>query len=273
MKQNYEIYFHLGLPKTASTFVQYEIFPKLTDIKFYRKHKFKLYKNLDKTELSGKYLFSSEKDRKLANVVDKISKLFPSAKIILVFRRHDDWILSKYKYYIRKHGHKSFKGFFDIESNTGKWKREELLYRKKIEYIEKHFNSKPLILTFDKLKENPKSFISEITNYMNSSLQPNTKKQKIVKKAFRKKQLIIIRKFNRIFRYKKARTKSKILNKIHYKYWEFSLHIVAFFSLLLPEIITRKIHLIKDEQILEKIRKYYEDDWQYCLKYNSYKKT
>jgi len=266
--EKFEIYFHLGLPKTASTFIQYEIFPNLTDIKFYHKHKFKLYKELDKNELSGKYLFSSEKDKKFEEVVDRISKVFPFAKIILVFRRHDDWILSKYKYYIRKHGPKSFKEFFDLESNNGKWKREELLYQKKIEYVEKHFYSTPLILTFDKLKENPEEFISEITNYMNSSLQSNTKKQKIVKKAFKKKQLIVIRKFNRLFKYKKARTKSKLLNLIHYKYWEFALHIVAFFSLFLPKIMTKNIPLIENEEILEKIRKYYEYDWQYCLKYN-----
>lgn len=268
MKQKFEIYFHLGLPKTASTFVQQEIFPNLTDVTFYRKHKFNTYKNLHKTELSGKYLFSSEKDRKLEKTVDEISKLFPFAKIILVFRRHNDWILSKYKYYIRKHGYKSFEEFFDIESNKGLWKREELLYRNKIEYVEKHFKSKPLILTFDHFKRNPEGFLEKITKYLNSSFQPNTKKRKIVKKAFKKKQLIIIRKFNRIFRYKKAHSNSKILNRIHYKYWEFSLHIVAFLSLFLPEIVTKKTPLIKNDQILEKIRKYYEDDWEYCVKYN-----
>ncbi len=170
MNQDFEIYFHLGMPKVASTFFQKEIFPNLSEVTFYPKHQFHKYKQLSTNGLTGKYLFTSEKDKGLEQTVDEILKLFPSARIILFIRRHDDWILSKYRYRLRKFGREYFEEFIDIESDTGYLKRQQLFYRNKIEYIEKICRHKSLIITHDVLKEDPEVFLEQLTKYMNCSM-------------------------------------------------------------------------------------------------------
>ena len=270
MKQDFEIYFHLGLPKVASTFFQKEIFPKLADVTYYPKHRFHKYRKLDVSLLKGKYLFTSEKDKGLERTAGEITGIFPDARIILFFRRHDDWILSKYRYWVRKFGKESFTEFFDIENDKGYLKRELLCYREKIEHIEKMCRIRPLILTYDLLKEDPDLFIGQLTRYMNTSLQHSARKHVTVKTNFREKQLLAIRRFNRIYPYKAAGTSSRTLNKIHYKYREFLLHIVAFFSLFIPGFMMKSKSLLSEKNIreLEQIRSYFEKDWEYCKNYH-----
>jgi len=132
MEKELEIYFHLGLTKVASTYYQSVVFPNLSDISFYPKHQFNRYKEIVENRAGGKHLFSTEKDKRLVQTVEEIISIIPNAKIILFVRRHDDWIISRYKYHIKQHGGISFNEFFDIESDRGLWSRDSLLLRKKI---------------------------------------------------------------------------------------------------------------------------------------------
>lgn len=268
MNQEFEIYFHLGLPKVASSFLQKEIFPNLKNIKFHPKQKFDEYKYLKGLDLQKNHLFSSEKNRGLEEAIEEIIEYFPEAKFIYLVRRQDLWIFSKYKYYIRKHGWKSFEDFFDIENNKGVWRREELFFSNKIKYIEKLSKSKPLVLTHDTLKSNPDLFFQRITQYTGTTLSAKARKSRIIKKAFSEKQLIFLRFFNRIYRYKEAKTPYKFLNILHYRYRQHLLHSIAFFCRFLPNFLIGKRSLIDDMIIFNRIRSYYKEDWKYCVEYS-----
>lgn len=268
MNQEFEIYFHLGLPKVASTFLQKEIFPNLINTKFHHKHKFNEYKRLQGLDLQKKHLFSSEKLRGLEEAVEEIIEYFPEAKFIFLVRRQDQWILSKYKYYIRKHGSEGFEGFFDIENNKGIWRREELFFSNKIKHIEKLSNSKPLVLTHDLLKSNPDLFFQRMTHYTGTILSAKARKKRIIKKSFSEKQLIYLRSFNRRYPYKVAKTPYKFLNILHYRYRQHLLHTLAFLCQFLPNSLIGKSSLIDDMSIFNKIRSYYNEDWKYCSEYS-----
>ena len=118
MSRQTEVYFHVGLPKTASTYLQALIFPKLKGIKFFPKKKFNKYKNLHAQRAEGKFLFSSETDRWMDEKLKEISEYYPDAGIIFVFRRHDQWISSKYNYHLRKNGRISFDELFNLENTA-----------------------------------------------------------------------------------------------------------------------------------------------------------
>ena len=94
-------------------------------------------------------------------------------------------------------------------------------------------------------------------------------KNRRVNKAFNDKQLIILRKFNRVFPYRQAKTAHGTLNKTHRKYREFLLHIIAFMVQIIPGFLFRNRSLFTSENIkdFEKIRKYYEADWEFCKQY------
>ncbi len=266
--QDFNVFFHLGLPKVASTFLQQAIFPYLEDIEFHRKRKFNDYKNLDINALSSHHLFSSEYDRGMEDVADDIVKRFPKAKFILLVRRQDKWILSRYKYYIRKHGWVKFKDFIDLENNQGLWRTEELQFRKKIEHIERVAETKPLVVNLDLLKSDSEAFFDRITTFLGSSLTAGAKKNVILNKSFNEKQLLILRRFNGAYKYEELRSTSKLRNKLHYKYRQFLLHIIAFLSKAIPRSLIKERQLLEDPNVLDKVREYYKEDWEFCKMYS-----
>lgn len=266
MDQKFEMYFHLGLPKVASTYLQTQIFPHFTGINYYRKRKFNQYKTLDINALSGKYLFTEERDRKMEAAVIDIVERYPEAKFILMLRRQDKWILSRFKYHIRKHGWRTFNQFFNLDKNDGFWKTEELFFKKKIDFIEQHANTKPLILTMEMLQQDKQQFIKRITDFMGTQMAPNVK-DRIVNQSFNTKQLTILRKFNQWYRYEPMQTSSKFRNKLHYRYRQYLLHVIAFLSNFLPGFLFKKSSLLPSPEVLAAIKDYYKDDWKYCASY------
>ncbi len=269
MKKELEIYFHLGLTKVASTYYQSVIFPNLSGISFYPKHQFKKYKEIVVNGEGGKHLFSIEKDKRLVQTLEEIISFFPDAKIILFIRRHDDWIISRYKYHIKKHGGLSFNEFFDIESDQGLWSRESLFLQKKIEDIERLCKKPPLILTYDDIKKKPDMINNRLTQFMGVSLDLPIRRNRKVNKAFNEKQLILLRKFNRIFPYRQAKTANRTLNKTHRKYREFVLHILAFIVRIIPRFFFagRSLFTSENRKDFERIRSYYKRDWDFCKQY------
>jgi hypothetical protein len=257
------------MPKVASTFLQQEVFPKMKDVKFYKKHHFNKYQELNNSDLNGKYLFSSEKDRGMVEEAKKINKKFPNAQIILLFRKHQDWILSRYKYYIRKHGYKPFHKFIDIEKNKGLWKTEELQYRKKIKSIEAIFGSQPHVFLFKDLKSKPDKFVKELLDITNTTEIEEINAHKRVNKAFSKKQLIVLRKYNEYYRFNEPKDKARWVRKVYKKYREFLLHIVAFISQAIPWKLLPREDLLSDRDLdtLYKMNDYYKEDWEFCLEY------
>jgi len=265
MNSDSEVYFHLGFPKVASTYFQNIVFPRLKDLTFFTKHQFNVYKKFDKSQEKGKILFSLEHHLNIIEKVEEIIKIYPQAKIILFVRRQDDWILSRYKYSIRKHNRTDFNNFFNLK-NTGIWKRESLFFGEIIKEITKRCNTQVLVLTYDLLKKDPEKFIDLLLSYIGTSINQEKLKEQGINVAFNEKQLIILRKWNRIYPYTKREIKN-LRNKIHYKYREFLLHTVAFFAQFIPLVFIREKKFLseKDEENLMHIREYYAVDWEYCL--------
>lgn len=270
MKKEAEVYFHLGMSKVASTYFQELVFPNLADVNYFPKHRFKRFKNLSPAEREGKLLFSSEKDKRIVEAVEEIVAVFPDARIILFVRRHDDWLLSRYKYRIRKNGGEHFSEFFDLETDSGLWKKDTLLYRNKIEAIEKLCTSRPLILSYDLLKKSPGEFIGKLTSFMGTSLKAPLRKKRSINTAFNEKQLIFLRRFNRFYPYRQHHFRNKNCNKIYEKYRQFLLHAVAFLLHLVPGFLVRNKTLLDeaDKISLTRIREYYADDWKFCKEYD-----
>lgn len=259
-----EVYFHLGLPKTATTYLQLAVFPNLKGIYYTRKRLFGNYHDIIQSTNHAKYLFSNESDRNLDRKLDDINEKYPEAKIILVFRKHDSWINSKYKYEIRKHSPLSFKEFLDLENNTGKWKTDEMRYRNYIEMVKSRFNEPPLILNFEELKSDPNLFIKRITDYLGVVIDETNLKTDVIKRAMSEKQLRVARWFNKLYPYNASTHTNKHIRKIHYKYREFLLHTVSFLGYIIAgPFITHKPILSKDTR--KNLNEFYNNDWEYCL--------
>jgi hypothetical protein len=258
------ITFHLGLEKTGSTFLQLNIFRNLSGIRYHRKSRFKYFQDIILKAPESKHFFTFETDRELPFNVDKIARVLPYANVFLILRRHDSWLASQYHYHIRKHGFLTVQEFFDLENDAGFRKKQELLLRPKIDYIETHMKGRVLFLNFGELKSDPAAYVQRIVSFLQADLDPTADIHRARKKAFSLKQNRILMKFNRFYRYQKAETSSRFLNKVHYKYREFLLHTVAFLARFVPQSLVSQEPLIP-KGYLEEVRAYYEEDWQYVL--------
>jgi len=231
-----EIYFHVGIPKTASTFLQRNVMPKFKGIQFVKKRNQRFHKQIVANSVSPKILFSCEFDRVLENELRTFAENYGNCHIIIVFRKQDAWIASRYRYHIHKNGHLSFDEFFNLEPNNGLWRIEDLEFYRKIQLIEKYFpNTKPLVLFQDDLKKDSWAFIDKLARYVGASYNLNEIKMQVVKKAYQDKQLYCVRGFNRMFRYNPNTFKIWILRKLHKRTREIFLHTVAAIAYLLPE--------------------------------------
>lgn len=262
---NPEVYFHLGLPKTASTYLQALVFPRLQGIAYFRKKYFNQFAEIIEQGEKDRYLFSCEFDKELGLKLELIAQNYPQAHILLVFRRQDQWISSKYKYYLRKHGHKSFTEFVDVAGTAGEWGRVDLLYRPKIEKVLELFEHPPLVLNFADLKQDQAAFTQRLTDYLGCTLPPF--RNRVVKKAFNLRQLLVVRQLNRRYRYHKLQSPSRFRNRLHYRYREYLLHTVAFFAQFWPA--SPDPEQLIPSQALTHIREAFADDWAYVEAFSS----
>lgn len=267
-----EIFFHVGLPKTATTYLQRKFFPYLKGIHFTKKHHFKYHERIIKETDSNSFLFSCEYDKSMEKVLQDFSAKYPEAKIIISFRRHDKWINSKYKYHIRKNGYKKFNEFISLDNEESFWKKSDLFFMNYIHLIEKYFKHPPLIIFQDELKEKPYKVFDRICKYINATYEKDDIKLATIKRAYSNKQLYVVRSFNRIVKHNEDLFKKGLVRTLHRKSRAFFIHLTATLAGFLPKSLIPAETLIPKRE-LERIKNFYKDDWEMCYEYAYGKKV
>lgn len=263
-----EIYYHIGLPKTATTYLQRKVFPKFKGICFHKKHDFEYHDRIIEETSCQKIFFSCERDRGMENFLKEFTSKYPDVKIMLSLRRHDKWIASRYRYHIRKSGFLTFNEFIDIKKDTGFWKKNELYFFNYIQLIEKYCKFPPLVIFQDDLKDHPYKVFDKITEFLGAYYDKKDISLKTVKKAYNDKQLWMVRKFNKFTRHNPDRFRKSIRRSVHRKCNQFFLHSTAIISGLIPDFVIPHNDFIPDDMLAE-IRKFYAEDWERCMKYAS----
>lgn len=256
---NRSIYIHLGLPKTASTFVQHAVFPQLHGLHYIPKHGY----SLAAAEKAGRdpILLTCEKDSQLLEELDHVHARLPHARIILVFRAPYSWLVSKYKYAIRKHTGMDFRSYLEaLETGQG---IAPGFYTEVIRKAKQLFPGNCLILKYEDLRTDPQGFVGRIEDFTDSTFEGRLS-GRIVKPAFSDRKLVRLRRFNRFYPYTESRSTNRFFRFIHYKYREFLLHIVAFLSGLLPADIRSFQEEL--ERMAPAVREAWKSDWQQVLR-------
>lgn len=288
------IYIHIGMIRTGSTFLGTVVFPKWNDIKHSR------------GLMSGRDLVSLKKEQKYliswANLsgrpwpfaedlefggwyqqqelfLGNFSKFFPDAKIMISFRRHDSYILSLYKQYLHLGGVLPFEKVFDTENDEGIIKKSDLLFKCRVQLVEKFFNDVPFVFLQEELRSNLPALLMDMEKFFMAKA-PNVHDLDLR----RKRALDIAGKENRgvgryqskvllkLNKFRKSQLNPNGLLPLDNRYTR-RLHIdprticQVWLALLLPY---RPITLSKRQQDL--IRDYYESDWQFILDYGRKKR-
>lgn len=262
-----EIYFHVGMGKVASKYLQFKVFPKLTNIYYIPTGKYKKSKQIIQKGYYSKYLISREFDRQMEDQVTWFSADYPQAKTIILLRRHDSWIASQYRRFVKNGFPGTFTDFMDIETNTGKWDKKELLFYEKIRILENCFQYKPLVLFYDDFIAHPKTFISHMVTYMNANI--DFSKLSFAKKhsSYNEKQLKIMQWLTRKLPLIENKERKNLLYLKIRRFLKMPIRYpILYMAQLLPEKWISKNELIPGSE-LEKIREAYTDDWKKCQEY------
>ena len=144
---------------------------------------------------------------------------------------------------------------------------EDLKFFNKIKYLEKTFNSPVFVLFHDDLKKDSWQVFDRIAkfvgaNYERSDINLNSKH-----KSYSEKSLLVIRKVSRrLFRQNNPYSKVYAIRKVQRWLRMVWRYLVLFSANFIPEKWIGSESLIPQAE-LDKVREYFEDDWQACLDY------
>lgn len=172
-------FFHVGLHKTASTYLQKLVFPRWPDITYIRHRNIEYFLRLGDAEryliscegLSGA-TFATLEERCLG--LSRLAQLFPGSHAIIGFRPHGGFMASLYSQYLRYGGSADFEGFFSLTGAQDQviWRREDLCFRALIECLESSFGKPPFVFTMGELKADRDRLLTDLARFMGSSGPP-----------------------------------------------------------------------------------------------------
>lgn len=261
------IYFHVGLGKVASTYLQYRFFPKLKGIQYIQRTRFKRSSRIIDNGHSDKYLISREFDRQLEQKVAEFAQYYPMTRSILLLRRHDAWLASQYRRHVKNGSSRSVEEFFDLTHDSGPWRINDLYFMPKIRALEHYFAYKPIVLFYEDLKEKPFQFFDALASYMAADYNKASISLKPFHTSYNEKQLKVMRKWGSKFFYKDRQLPTQPVAKWIKRRSEMALsYAILYGGLALPA------KMVADEELyprhyLDNIREYYQDDWQQCINY------
>lgn len=259
-----QIFFHVGTAKTGSTFLQNRVFPKLRKIHYIPTNRFKkVFSILAKTSFN-KYLISREFDRQMAYEVYKFSAQYPDAQPIIVFRQQHTYAASQYRRVVKNGFKGDFKTFFDLEGNSGFFKRKDFNYCGMVKLLEESFSQKPLVFIYEDLRANPQAFVQKLADLINAEIDLNTINFNPKHTSYNEQQLKAIHWLSRRIDLRKRRVfKSEILHLL----WRFMMSSIRYPTLYVAKYLPKKC-FAKEELIpkkdLEEIKNYFLKDWETC---------
>lgn len=262
-----QIFFHTGLSKTGSTFLQHQIFPKLGGIHYIPTVKYRKALGLIPRLKKDKILVSREFDQQFEQEVIRFSGEYPNAHPIVVFREHSSWILSNYKRFV-KNGHPiSFSEFIDLKEDKGLFKIQDLNFYHKIELLEKHFSQKPLVLFYEDLKQNPKMFIQQILDYTQTQVDYTHVNLNPKHVSYDEKAIKWVRKLSsKIYFQKKLEIHRKPLGFLYNLYANIVRYTILYGSRPFPERWFPQENLVEIEE-LDTVKDFCKKDWEKVKQY------
>lgn len=255
------IFFHVGLSKTGSTFVQKQIFPKLSGIHYVPTVKYRKCLDLIPKIDSDKILVSREFDQQFEQEIKKFSAQYPEAYPIIVFREPSSWAVSNYKRFV-KNGHPiSFTEFIDIQKDKGLFKIQDFEYARYLELLEKHFSQKPLILLYEDLRQNPEAFILKIGEYLDIPIDLNTLNLSPNHVSYSEQSLKLVRKLSAKIQFQKQlEVHIKPKGFLYNLYANIIRYSILYGSKIFPNNWFPQEEFINKEEV-EAVKKFFTTEW------------
>lgn len=241
-----KVYFHVGLERTGTTFLQRKVFPYLIGTHFIPKKDFANAPSIIARGEYDSYLVSHEFNR---GFDDSVKAFYESVEAdiypILVLRRHDQWLLSLYKRILKNGNFITLETFAKSQLNP-----DALSFYNKILLLQSLGNS-PLVLSYDDLVNHQAGFIQIICDHTGTKCPIDTTKLKPTHRSYSEHQLQLF--YHIAINGFKTVLQNRLLRYIF-------LHLAN----IMPSSKSGEARLFTS-QYLDEIRRDNENDWQKCL--------
>lgn len=263
------VFFHVGTGKTGTTFLQYRVFPKLKNVRYIQRTRYNKAAQIITRSSDTRFLVSREFDQQLKVEVEKFAARFPNATPIIVFRRHDSYIASQCRRFVKNGFNGSFKAFFDLDGDSGYFKKEDLDYRRMLNILEQNFTKRPLVFIYENMKDDPRAFISSMAKSIGAEVDLNDIDLSFKHASYSEQQLKAMQRLSRVVDMRKRRV---FRNPILHLLWRLGLGSLRYSTLFiakwLPSSWFGREPLISKQE-LESVRAEYEQDWNYVNSYST----
>ena len=260
-KTHNNLYFHIGLPRTGTTFLQNSLFNNINNINYILKPNFSDIKNKiikNKINLvSDEGLLGNVWDGDRFQAINRIYKHYPHAKIIIGFRMHDKWVQSMYSLYLKRGGSLKVQEFLDLKNNNGVLNTNQLNFSKLLIQIRNKFSSPPFVYFLEDIENNNQKLLKNLENFLElkfSNKKINFKSPK--NRGLNGKQKELCRKINSFFISKYNQRGFVKLNFIN-KFNLYPIKISSFFY----SSNKNKVKF-KDKWFYDELKLIYKDDWE-----------
>ncbi len=262
-----EIFFHVGLARAASTYLQHKVFPHFRGVYYIPPNHYRRYQDIITRTTAPKYLVSREFDQRLESESSKFAHVFPDARVIIVLRRPDHWIASRYRQLVKNGFALSFPDFFDIEHDSGLWKISAASMWTKIQIIETYFHHTPLVLFQEDLTTAPFEVFDTLARCMGSTYDRERISLHPYHTSYSDKQLaVMLHVSKRLFSMHPTHGNTRWSHWVRRRARLLACYGILYPAALVPAALVRHQPLIAP-QTLEKIKDYFAEDWQRCQEY------
>lgn len=167
--------FHVGLHKTATTFLQRRVFPRLAEIAFVP------------SPARVRTIFSALESKRTLLVSDEgmsgipyrgdwlgqfrvsmagLAHMFPAAGIIIGFRAHADLIRSIYKQYLHEGGTEDIRFIFDAARSDSLLRPADLSFSARLELLGRLFGDRVFVYTQEEIRDDLPGFLRDLRTFL-----------------------------------------------------------------------------------------------------------
>lgn len=196
------VFFHVGLGKAASTFLQYAFFPRLKGIRYLQRTRYRRAPEWLAAQGPGRYLISREFDQQLERECtwfrDQLSGRNGLTIVpVIVLRRQDGWFASQYRRHIKNGSPLAFSEFIDGTADQGLWKIADGLFLPKLRFLEACFGRPPLVLLYEELRKDPAAWLQQFAGLLGATYDQAAVRLDTVHASYSEHQLLVMRVFSR----------------------------------------------------------------------------
>ncbi|NNC83667.1 MAG: hypothetical protein HKN79_08820 [Flavobacteriales bacterium] len=259
------IFFHIGLGKTGTTFLQYRAFPKFKGIEYIQRTRYARAKEIINASSAQKFFISYECDQQLERVAKDWAKDYPQTTPIIVFRRHDSWIASQFRRFVKNCHVRRFDELLVPGTDQGLFNDQDLQYGAMVRMLDHLFDKKPIVLLYDDLRRDPEKFISFLAESMQCTIDIDEVDFSRKHSSYSEKQLKGLMATQRyIDLRKKVVLKNKVLEFFRKTAVNGTRYLILFLAGLMPDSWFTDGPLVKEE-VLQAVRDHYQKDWEHIL--------